>query len=90
MHRSQILSMPLCVEGARQECLGVQVPKLCALVRRGIGVNTRTGCARFITALTTRQGPDIKPHTPAFIKVTLNSMIHLVTVSREHVTALYG
>ena len=48
----------------------LQVPKLCALVKRGIGLNTRTGCARFIIALTTRQGVDIKPHTAAFIKVT--------------------
>lgn len=46
-----------------------QVPKLCALVKRGIGLNTRTGCARFIISLTTRQGADIKPHTAAFIKV---------------------
>ncbi len=47
----------------------MQVPKLCALVKRGIGLNTRTGCARFITSLTSRQGADIKPHTAAFIKV---------------------
>ncbi len=47
-----------------------QVPKLCGLVKRGIGLNTRTGCARFIISLTTRQGADIKPHTAAFIKVT--------------------
>ena len=48
-----------------------QVPKLCALVKRGIGLNTRTGCARFIISLTTRQGADIKPHTAAFIKVSI-------------------
>ena len=48
----------------------IQVPKLCGLVKRGIGLNTRTGCARFITALTTRQGADIKPHTAALIKVS--------------------
>ena len=47
----------------------MQVPKLCGLVKRGIGLNTRTGCARFIVALTTRQGADIKPHTAAFLKV---------------------
>ena len=46
-----------------------QMPKLCAL-KRAIKLNTRTGCARFIIALTTRQGVDIKPHTAAFIKVT--------------------
>ena len=58
----------------RKPAGGVQVPKLCALVKRGIGLNTRTGCARFITALVLRQASDIKPHAPALIKVTSLSM----------------
>ncbi|DBB07277.1 TPA: hypothetical protein ACH3X3_008782 [Trebouxia sp. C0006] len=66
-----------------------KVPKLCALVKRGIGLNTRTGCARFIISLTTRQGADIKPHTPAFIKalVTAARAENSTTVQRSYAQA---
>ena len=61
----------------------MQVPKLCGLVKRGIGLNTRTGCARFIVALTTRQGADIKPHTAAFLKVPCNPIaLQLALITR--------
>ena len=44
------------------------VPRLSNIVRRGVGVNTRVGAARFISGLALRMGPDIRPSSGALIK----------------------
>ncbi|KAL3147888.1 hypothetical protein ABBQ32_002606 [Trebouxia sp. C0010 RCD-2024] len=82
-------TLDLCARYADSKTLEEMVPKLCGLVKRGIGLNTRTGCARFITALTTRQGADIKPHTAAFIKalVTAARAEKSTTVQRAYAQA---
>ena len=38
-------------------------------VKRGVGLNTRVGVARFITSLVMRVGPDVRPSAGALIKV---------------------
>ena len=68
VHRLNHVHVAFPITSCTSLCM-LQVPRLCALVKRAIGLNTRTGCARFITALVIRQGADIKPHTAAFLKV---------------------
>ncbi len=45
------------------------VPRLGQIVRRGVGVNTRVGAARFISGLALRMGADMRPASGALIKV---------------------
>lgn len=48
--------------------LGAVAPKLAQLIKRGLGVNTRVGTARFVAALADRLGSDARPHTGILIK----------------------
>ncbi len=45
-------------------------PRLAALVRRGVGLNTRAGAGRFIVQLARRLGADIQPASPQLMKVS--------------------
>lgn len=47
------------------------VPRLAGVVKRGVGVNTRVGAARFVSSLALRMGPDIRPSSGALIKVNI-------------------
>lgn len=50
--------------------LDALVPALCQLLKRGVGVNTRVGSARFVASLAARMGSDIRPHTGTLLKVS--------------------
>lgn len=47
------------------------VPVLTSLVRRGVGLNTKVGTARFIRQLAARLGSDMRPLSGELIKVIL-------------------
>ena len=49
--------------------LDALVPALCQLLKRGVGVNTRVGSARFVANLAARMGSDIRPQTGTLLKV---------------------
>jgi len=53
------------VDGPSLEAL---VPKLGSIAKRGVGVNTRVGAAKFVAALALRMGPAIRPSSGALIK----------------------
>ncbi len=60
---------------SERECSGflcgaeVLVPKLGSIAKRGVGLNTRVGAAKFVGALALRMGTDIRPSSGALIKV---------------------
>ena len=54
-------------------------------VKRGMGLNTRVGAARFITSLAMRVGPEIRPSAGALIKVR-GSMVTYACKTLEHRT----
>lgn len=43
------------------------IPRLCVLIRKGIGLPTRAGCARFVYTLTARIPLDFKPFADAVL-----------------------
>ena len=45
------------------------MPRLGSIAKRGVGVNTRVGAARFVSSLALRLGPLIRPSSGALIKV---------------------
>ncbi len=61
--------------------LDALVPALCQLLKRGVGVNTRVGSARFVANLTARMGSDIRPQTGTLLKVS-------TTISRASLETL--
>lgn len=62
-------TLDLCARYADAAALGKLVPAVCQLLKRGVGVNTRVGSARFVAALLDRMGSDIRPHTGTLLKV---------------------
>lgn len=62
-------TLDLCARYADAPSLEALVPALCQLVKRGVGVNTRVGSARFVASLATRMGSDIRPHAATMLKV---------------------
>ena len=45
------------------------MPRLSNIAKRGVGVNTRVGAAKFVSSLALRLGPDVRPSSGALIKV---------------------
>lgn len=58
--------------------LGALALKLAQLIKRGVGVNTRAGAARFVAALAARLGSDARPHTSVLIKALLMLLLLLL------------
>ena len=63
-------TLDLCASCTTPASLEQLVPALAGLLRRGIGLNTRVGTARFVQKLTMRLGSDLKPHAGQLLKVS--------------------
>ncbi|KAK3264270.1 hypothetical protein CYMTET_26979, partial [Cymbomonas tetramitiformis] len=55
-------TLDLCARNLDAGMLEALVPKLVAMCRSGVGLNTRVGTASFITKVCERVGKEIKPH----------------------------
>lgn len=64
-------TLDVCARQVDVKSLDAVVPVLSQLVKRGVGLNTQAGAARFITSLATRMGTDLRPQSGALLKVTL-------------------
>lgn len=64
-------TLDICARLVDAKNLDAVVPVLSQLVKRGVGLNTQAGAARFITSLATRMGTDLRPQSGALLKVTL-------------------
>jgi proteasome component ECM29 len=62
-------TLDICARVADQASLEALVPRLATLAKRGVGLNTRAGTARFIGSLATRLGSDVAPYSGPLIKV---------------------
>ncbi len=62
-------TLDLCARFANPAALEGLAPALCQLIKRGVGLNTRVGTARFVTNLATRLAGDLRPQTGALLKV---------------------
>ncbi|PRW21127.1 proteasome-associated ECM29-like protein isoform X1 [Chlorella sorokiniana] len=61
-------TLDLCARQIDVPTLTELAPKLGALVRRGVGLNTRAGAGRFITQVTRRLGSDVQPLAAQLIR----------------------
>lgn len=62
-------TLDLCARFADPKTLEALVPPLCQLIKRGVGLNTRVGTARFVTNLASRLAGDLRPQSGALLKV---------------------
>ena len=62
-------TLDVCARHTDVKSLDALVPVLSQLVRRGVGLATQAGAARFIASLATRMGTDLRPHSGALLKV---------------------
>ncbi|KAH9265590.1 hypothetical protein BASA84_001594 [Batrachochytrium salamandrivorans] len=57
-----------CVTQLDAQVLETLIPRLCAIIRKGVGLPTRVGTARFVYLLVQRLPLDFKPHADLVLK----------------------
>jgi len=58
----------MCLQYLDVSVLGELVPRLCELIRSGVGLGTKGGCASVIVSLTTQCPQDLTPHSGEFVR----------------------
>ncbi|MEW5310738.1 MAG: hypothetical protein WDW38_002506 [Sanguina aurantia] len=61
-------TLDLAVRYADEASLGALIPALTGLLKRGVGLNTKVGTARFVRSLVVHSASSIAPHAPALLK----------------------
>ena len=61
-------TLDVCARQVNAQSLEALVPVLSQLVKRGVGLNTQAGAARFISSLAMRMGSDLQPQSGALLK----------------------
>ena len=62
-------TLDVCARHADAPGLEALVPALGQLLKRGVGLNTQAGAARFISSLAMRLGSELRPQSGALLKV---------------------
>jgi proteasome component ECM29 len=73
-------TLDLCARHANAAAVEALTPALCQLVRRGVGLNTRVGTARFVANLSVRLGGGVRPQSGALLKVLAPSCMPCIPV----------
>ncbi|KAI9097418.1 proteasome stabiliser-domain-containing protein [Phlyctochytrium arcticum] len=77
------------VEQVDQEVLAQLVPRLNTLIRKGIGLPTKAGCARFVYALVQAHPTDLKPYADSILKALTSAMNdRSIVVRKTYATAI--
>ena len=64
-------TLDVCARHVDSGSLEVVVPVLSQLVKRGVGLNTQAGAARFITSLAMRMNTDLRPQSGPLLKASI-------------------
>ena len=79
-------TLDVCARQVDVKSLEALVPVLSQLVKRGVGLNTQAGAARFISSLATRMGTALQPQSGALLKaslsLTITTQLHALRVDR--------
>ena len=62
-------ALDVCARHVDPASLEALMPVLGQLLKRGVGLNTQVGAARFISSLAMRLGSDLRPQSGALLKV---------------------
>ncbi|XP_053558665.1 proteasome adapter and scaffold protein ECM29 [Bombina bombina] len=64
----------MCIQHLDVLVLGELVPRLCELIRSGLGLGTKGGCASVIVSLTTQCPQDLMPYSGKLMSALLNGL----------------
>ncbi|KAG8455024.1 hypothetical protein GDO86_001298 [Hymenochirus boettgeri] len=64
----------VCIQHLDVPVLGQLVPRLCELIRGGLGLGTKGGCASVIVSLTTQCPQDLMPYSGKLMSALLNGL----------------
>eukprot|EP00842_Homolaphlyctis_polyrhiza_P003154 jgi/Hompol1/383/HPOL_000241-RA len=64
-----------CVQQIDPKVLETLIPRLCGIIRKGVGLPTRAGTARFVYLIVQRHSLDVKPYADTILKA-LSSTIN--------------
>lgn len=67
-------ALDTCARLVEDDAVVELVPRLAAVIKRGVGLTTRVGAARFVGQLCLRVGPALRAPAPQLIKALLESM----------------
>ncbi|KAJ3206273.1 hypothetical protein HDU67_008289 [Dinochytrium kinnereticum] len=57
-----------CVENIDDKVMEVLIPNITNIARKGVGLPTKAGCARFIVTLSTKVPSELRPHADSLLK----------------------
>ncbi|MEE6507894.1 hypothetical protein FKM82_017224 [Ascaphus truei] len=64
----------MCIQHLDVPVLGELVPRLCELIKSGLGLGTKGGCASVIVSLTTQCPQDLMPYSGKLMSALLNGL----------------
>lgn len=64
----------MCLQYLDVSVLGELVPRLCELIRSGVGLGTKGGCASVIVSLTTQCPQDLTPYSGKLMSALLSGL----------------
>ncbi|KAJ2395785.1 proteasome component M29, partial [Coemansia sp. RSA 2531] len=80
----------LVLEQLTPESMAELVPRLQTIVRRGLGLPTRAGCARAIVFLCVKRADLVRPHAAALVKAISGALTESSAVQRKAWAAAIG
>ncbi|KAJ2029506.1 proteasome component M29 [Coemansia sp. S610] len=80
----------LVLEQLTPESMAALVPRLQTIVRRGLGLPTRAGCARAIVFLCVKRADLVRPHAAALVKAISGSLTESSALQRQAWAAAIG
>lgn len=85
-----MVAIERCLDQVDAKILEELAPKICNLVRKGIGLPTKAGTSRIICSLATRCPTDVTPHAPALLKALSGVVQDRSAVLRKATSAAAG
>uniref|UniRef100_A0A4W3HWV2 Ecm29 proteasome adaptor and scaffold n=1 Tax=Callorhinchus milii TaxID=7868 RepID=A0A4W3HWV2_CALMI len=80
----------MCLQHLDVSVLGALVPKLCELLKSGVGLGTKGGCANVIVFLTTQYRQDLKPYSGKLMSCLLNGLTDRSSVIQKAFAVAIG
>ncbi|XP_053321854.1 proteasome adapter and scaffold protein ECM29 [Spea bombifrons] len=80
----------MCIQHVDAPVLAELVPRLCDLIRGGLGLGTKGGCASVIVSLTTQCPQDLMPYSGKLMSALLNGLNDRNSVVQKSYAAALG
>ncbi|XP_043916968.1 proteasome adapter and scaffold protein ECM29 [Protopterus annectens] len=83
-------TVSMCLQHLDASVLGELIPKLCELIKSGIGLGTKGGCAHVVVSLTTQCPQDLTPYAGKLMNALLTGLNDRNTVLQKSYAVAMG